>query len=241
MSHSLSEKCVMSPETTLPPHPYPPGGRRKGPTDHFPVSLHFYPPNLSKGARFKIPEWIATHPTLHKRILSTWATSAPSRKPGKNWLSFKKVIQNEARTFMKEHRDSALSKATTLTRSISVFRGLQSASMRQSIAIALAALDPKLKSALDSDLQKADTSFPNVASHIDQIFRDHPMLVPTTKHPNLLRQAKNTLPCGKRTLSHLFSPDGKRVDSSPEMAALLKAQWSPVWNKPNPPPLTIDD
>ena len=45
VSHSISEKCVMSPETTLPPHPFPPGGdgMRKGPTEHFPVLLTFYP------------------------------------------------------------------------------------------------------------------------------------------------------------------------------------------------------
>ena len=67
ISHSLSEKCSMSPSASLPAHPYPPGGseRTKGPSDHFPVLLSFKPNGLSKGVRFKIPEWLATHPELH--------------------------------------------------------------------------------------------------------------------------------------------------------------------------------
>ena len=243
ISHSLPEKCLMSPETTLPYHPYLPGeGKNKGPTEHYPVSLHFYPPNLSKGTRFKIPEWIAIHPNFHTKVLSAWATTprTPS-KPGKNWLAFKKVIKTVARELMKDLHDSAHNKATSLTISISVYRGLQGSFIRKSTATSLAAQSPDLKTALEKDLSNNDTSLSKVASHIDLLFKRNPTLTPLSKRPNLLRQAKNTLPCGKRFLSHLVKDNGERVDNSQDMAKLLETQWSPVWNRPNPPPLVVDE
>ena len=150
VSHSLPEKCVMAPETTLPPHPYPPGGdgMQKGSTEHFPVLLTFYPPNLERGARFKIPEWIATHPELHKRIIALWGNTTQSDKPGKNWVAFKKIIKEEARKLMKESRSSALDKASKLTLGISVYRDLLDNSLKSTSAETLASQDPDLRSAL---------------------------------------------------------------------------------------------
>ena len=60
ISHSLAEKCLFVPETTLPPHPHLPGsGADKGPSDHFPIRLHFTNGSIAKGVRFKIPDWLA--------------------------------------------------------------------------------------------------------------------------------------------------------------------------------------
>ena len=125
ISHSIPEKCLMLPEVTLPPHPYMPGSeeKTKGPTDHFPIHLSFSPANLSKRARFKIPEWIATHPTLIQNIQQKWATTRKKNHAAKCWLQFKKLIRTEAITLMATFRKKAITKASSLTLGISIFRG----------------------------------------------------------------------------------------------------------------------
>ena len=80
-----------------------------------------------------------------------------------------------------------------------------------------------------------------MARHIEEIYKHNPLVQTQRRMPNLLRQAKKVLPCGKRNLSHLITPDGKRVDEPEPMARLLKRQWEPVWNKPNPPTPTVEE
>ena len=110
---------------------------------------------------------------------------------------------------MTEYKNSAHDKATAMTRGLSIYRGLLGNHMHHSTASALAEDSPKLKAALTTDLKTNDKKFSNLSKHLDQVFRDHPMMKPKYKRPNLLRQAKNTLPCGKRTLSHLIGPNGE--------------------------------
>ena len=117
VSHPVVERCLMSPEVTLPWHPHAPGiGKDKGPSDHFPILLSFSSPQLEKHARFKIPEWLAALPELLDVIRERWATR-PCRSPNpvKRWLAFKRIIRTEAIGFMRKRNAEVKTKAASLS------------------------------------------------------------------------------------------------------------------------------
>ena len=149
ISHTVAEQCTMSPRVTLPPHPYLPGsGKNKGPSDHFPILISFSPPNLSKGTRFKIPEWIANLPLLHSRIKSAWEKYKKDHRPkkgGKTWVAFKKVIRLEAKRVMRENKQKASTKAEALTVGMNLYRGLSDGTLDRKDAARMASRHAPLK------------------------------------------------------------------------------------------------
>ena len=169
ISHSLADKCTMSPRTELPPHPYPPGGREmsKGPSDHFPIRLSFKPPGLAKGARYKIPEWIASHPKYLDRVRKAWGDAHKPNKPGKAWLLFKKLADLEAKAMMRENRESATSKADALTVAISLYKGLREGSLNHVEAGELAKKHGTLYQAFLKDSRYRPGSSPEAGQYID--------------------------------------------------------------------------
>lgn len=246
ISHSLSDKCSMSPSASLPAHPYPPGGsdRSKGPSDHFPVLLSFKPNGLSKGARFKIPEWLATHPELLKRVRKRWNETVIPRKAAKAWLQLKKIITQEAKGLMKSSRDTSKTKAETLTLAISIYKGVQGRTLPKKRAEHLAKKDAKLFSAYQADLKldELGSDLPKVQAHINTIFRTDPLVKPgRQRKTNFLKSAKNTLPSESETLTHLITDEGDRITESGGMADLLKKSWEPIWGHVDPDKKIISD
>ena len=78
ISHSLAEECLFVPETTLPPHPHLPGsGADKGPSDHFPIRLHFTNGSIAKGVRFKIPAGLRGRKPLSPRSVPVCLSRSP--------------------------------------------------------------------------------------------------------------------------------------------------------------------
>ena len=167
ISHSLADKCTMSPKTDLPSHPYPPGGKEmsKGPSDHFPARLSFKPPGLTKGARYKIPEWIASHPKYLERVRKKWADAPKPKKPGKAWLFFKRLVDREAKTMMRESRDSATSKAGALTVAISLYKGIREGSLNHEEAEELAKKDSTVYRAFTKDTGHRPDSRSDLGNH----------------------------------------------------------------------------
>ena len=233
-SHTIAEKCVMTPTAHLPPHPYPPGSR--GVTDHFPVQLSFAPTGLSKKTRFKIPEWIATHPQLHSRVQREWKATRTPKKAGRALAVFKKIVKREAREMMKQQADSAKSKAASLTVAIQLHKGISTRTITHRKAESLAITDPSLHKAYHKDLDNKleESSTTNVARHIDNIFKSHPLITPNRRKKNFLRSAKNTLPSDRKQLTHIMTDTGDRIETSEGMATALKGAWGPVWDRADP-------
>ena len=205
ISHSLADKCIMSPQVDLPPHPYPPGGgeRSKGPSDHFPIRLSFKPPGLAKGARYKIPEWIASHPAYLRRVRRKWNIVLKPKKAGKAWLLFKRVVDCEAKNMMREHKESATSKAGALTVAIALYKGIREGSLTRVECEELARKDETLYQAF-----KKDTRFRNAQSSIpipDNIINNNiPSTIPDTpKISNSLLNPSTASPPSEARLEHL--------------------------------------
>jgi len=191
ISHSLADKCTMSPRTDLPSHPYPPGGREgsKGPSDHFPIRLSFKPPGLTKGTRYKIPEWIASHPIYHKRVRKKWAEARKPKKPGKAWLLFKRLADLEAKAMMRENRESATSKAGALTVAISLYKGIREGSLNRVEAEKLAKKHGTLYQAYVKDAGHRSGSRSEAGQHIYRKPADN-----TFPRPDNLREKPSPSP-----------------------------------------------
>ena len=172
----------MAPTARVPNTLFPPGMELKGekcaPTDHNPVVLSFSPPNLGAGCRFKIPEWIASLPILHERILkalgccsgSGWRSDHKSRIPQavREILDVKQLIKNESLKLMKELRLQTTTRTQSLTLGLNIFRGLRSGEHSQKEALSLASADRSLLQAVKTDL-KGDLKLSQTQNHIKEI------------------------------------------------------------------------
>ena len=183
---------------------------------YFPVFLSFKPPNLDKNTRFVIPEWIAKHAKLHKRI-ATHFDLLPKRSdrghPVKQWLYFKKVAIRVARCLMREFRNQALNRASTLTNSISVYRHLLGGGAR-SRAKQLCRKDEKLEKYVD-----AKDDLVGLKKHIERVYRANPF-----REPEGTKTAASigALQKERKQFTHLFRDDGSIVEEPTEMATDLK-------------------
>ena len=209
----------------------------------FPILLSFANPSLEKRARFKIPEWLAAHPTFLDAVRQCWgeAQTRISQHPAKRWRDFKKCVRECAIKFMKSFRAEAYSKATSLTLGLGLLRAAQSQCTPESLR-SLAQQNPQLLRALDADLSTCTPGFQRVDEYVRACFSSQPLLDPQGGggKPNFCKSAKRTLPHGKQSLNFLNTEDGKRVEDAAGMANMLKEHWEPVWNRPNPQQAVID-
>jgi exonuclease III len=110
-SHSLADKCLASPEVTLPPHRYQPGAEEH-PSDHFPILLSFYDATLSPHTRHKIPDWLATSTEYLSAVRERYASlNKKPRHPVKAWLQFKKCARQTAMQLLCTYRAQPRTKA----------------------------------------------------------------------------------------------------------------------------------
>ena len=239
VSHSPAEKCLMAPTVSIPTHPHMPGtGKDKGPSDHFPVQLTFYPTASSRHTRFKIPKFIANDSKFLQRVRDSLALEPHQPHPVKAWIQFKGVIRKAAIFVMRELRLKAFSKAALLTKSVGLFRSLRSVTLSFKSALRDLRDESTLRDAVLADSKTANLHLTHVQGLISSAFRSHPPSLPSPKSESFLKTAKSSLPGERRVLTHLFE-DCKKIDDSVSMARLLHRNWSPVWNKNHPPPQTV--
>ena len=215
----------------------PGSGESKGPSDHFPIQLAFYPAASSRHTRFKIPKFIANNANFLDRVRDSLARKPSRSHPVKAWLQFKAVIREAAIFVMRELRLQALTKAALLTKSIGVFRSLRNGSKSFQSALHAVRNDHALHAAVLADSEADPLHLSHVQSLIASAFRSHPM-PPSPKTQSFLKTAKASLPGERTVLTHLFE-DCKKIDDSVSMARVLQRNWSPVWNKKHPTPHTV--
>ena len=234
VSHEAPDKCCMEPESTIPQHPYLPGqGMNKGPTDHFPVRLAFYPPKLSRGVRYKIPEWIASHPKYHARVRETFGKQKLNGHPVRDLLAFKKCCKEAASHVKKELTSYATQHAASLTRSIGTLRELK-AGTPLCVVTPHTKSDQALNQAVLQDCKIESKDFPNLRKHIKATLSSSSLAIPHTgRTHSFLREAKTSLPAERRHLTHL-EHKGKILENSADVAQALKEVWTPIWNNPDP-------
>jgi hypothetical protein len=159
VSHSISDQCLISPEVTLPPHPYQAGGRYHH-SDHLPILLSFSDTSLQGGARFKIPEWLANSNVFLQRVRHEIGKAQKIRHPVKAWLQLKRIITNTARRLMLSYRKHAENRAHALTLGIGVLRKARKNTSDSLGATSLAERDPELLLAYEADVSSHSTTFP---------------------------------------------------------------------------------
>ena len=159
----------------------------------------------------------------------------------KRWLALKKIIRTAAIELMRTYKKSAQNKAVALTLGISVLRSARNGNDPLELW-KRAGADPKLQEAFDEDMCAESTVFERAQQHVRTCFAAQPLIHPLSpKKPNFLKSAKDTLPKGKRNLTHINIQDGSCVRDAKGMAIALKEFWEPVWNTPNPDKDLIND
>ena len=228
INHDVPDRCLMEPETTIPQHPHMPGkGKLSGPTDHFPVRLAFYQPHLSRGVRYRIPDWIAKHPLYHKKLREEFGKVQLDNHPIRDLLSFKKCCKGAAKTVKEELSSMAALRAASLTRSIGTFRQLKAGAPVCVVKEKIRS-DHALSKAVSLDTKSQSEEFPYLRKHISKTLFSNPLANPRTgRFRSFLREAKSALPHEKTHLTHLLH-EGKLLDTSSPMAKALKQVWTPM-------------
>jgi exonuclease III len=205
VSHSPAEKCLMAPSVSIPSHPHMPGtGKDKGPSDHFPVQLAFYPAASAKHTRFKIPKFIANDGKFLDCVRTSLSRKPHLSHPVKAWLQFKAVIRESAIFVMRELRLQALNKAALLTKAIGVFRSLRSGAVSFGSALHSLRNETSLHAAVLADSKSSTVHLKHVQGVISSVYKSHPPVV-SPKTQSFLKSAKNSLPGeSKSLLTHLF-------------------------------------
>jgi len=205
VSHSPAEKCLMAPSVTIPSHPHMPGtGKDKGPSDHFPVQLAFYPAASAKHTRFKIPKFIANDGNFLDRVRTSLSRKPHLSHPVKAWLQFKAVIRESAIFVMRELRLQALNKAALLTKAIGVFRSLRSGAVSFGSALHSLRNETSLHAAVLSDSKSSTVHLKHVQGVISSVYKSHPPVPLSPKTQSFLKSVKNSLPGERKKPTHTF-------------------------------------
>jgi hypothetical protein len=221
------------PETRLPQHPHLPGSASRV-SDHFPVSLAFGS-QLAKHSRFRIPEWVARHPSFLQAARDRLAGLPGRGHPVRRLCQAKRAIRQCAVDFIKTNSVTAHSKADGITLGLSVLKAARSASPPSLSHLRTSASRiPGLLSALDKDVSTPDPAFKQVQTFVQKCYSASPLTVPQHGKPNFLSTAKHTLPQQNRTLTHLCTDSGDCIRDPPDMARALKRAWEPTWSQADP-------
>ena len=183
--------------------------------------------------RYKIPEWIASHPKYHARVRKTFGKQKLNGHPVRDLLAFKKCCKEAASHVKKELTSYATQHAASLTRSIGTLRELK-AGTPLCVVTPHTKSDQALNQAVLQDCKTESKDFPNLRKHIKATLSSSSLANPHTgRTHSFLREAKTSLPAERRHLTHL-EHKGKILENSADVAQALKEVWTPIWNNPDP-------
>ena len=249
VSLSEGEKAVMVPRVWLPPHPYEPAVGRKSPSDHFPVTLSFYPARRYADWR-KIPVWIARDPSFKQRVESLWEerrTRVGDCKPVDALHEFNDVLHVASSRLLKERRVSTQTRVEGVSLAAAVYSKLLARQVSAAEAYRLLEGNGVLAGEISSGLARDDLI--NSLGNFLWSGSENPSLesgyvesksafsaevrsfapAPAGGRRDYVTEIKSAMVGKKRGLQFLVGGDGERTSDSDTMGKMLKEAWEPVW------------
>ena len=249
VSLSEGEKAVMEPRVWLPPHPHEPAVGRKSPSDHFPVTLSFYPARRYADWR-KIPVWIARDPSFRQRVESLWEerrTRVGDCKPVDVLHEFNDVLHVASSQLLKERRVSTQTRVEGVSLAAAVYSKLLARKVSAAEAYRLLEGNGVLAGEISSGLAREDLI--NSLGNFLWSGSEDPSLesgyvesksafsaevrsfapAPAGGRRDYVTEIKSAMVDKKRGLQFLVGDDGERTSDSDTMGKMLKEAWEPVW------------
>ena len=249
VSLSEGEKAVMVPRIWLPPHPHEPAVGRKSPSDHFPVTLSFYPARKYADWR-KIPVWIARDPSFKQLVESKWEerkAQIGDCKPVDVLNEFNDVLHIASSQLLKERRVSTQTRVEGVSLAVAVYTKLLARKVSVSEAYRLLEGNVVLAGEISSGLARDDlvnslgnflwsgSEDPSLQSGYADSKSAFSAEVrsfappPANGRRDYVTDIKTAMVGKKRGLQFLVGDDGERTSDPDTMGRMLKEAWEPVW------------